>query len=190
MTTYMDVTENASTFPVRWRTRGWRYITSTPPKLLTMVLSSWWRAYLQVTFLCGKGHAWSRSLIRQHSFVAPRRPSLCGLGNRPANQSIEERLLHPTCLQTCFLFLKVVHCWIIMVSFLALLDFVSRATVVAQASVVHPSVNSGLSESATWIQAKFCGKLPTCHISRPFCFSFFFIFSSKFSNFYDFFCLR
>ncbi len=40
--------------------------------------------------------------------------------------------------------------------FLALLDFVSRATVMAQASVVRPSVvvNSSFSETAAWIQAK------------------------------------
>ncbi len=37
-----------------------------------------------------------------------------------------------------------------------LLDFVSRATVVAQVTVVCPSINSGFSETAAWIQAKFC----------------------------------
>ena len=67
--------------------------------------------------------------------------------------------------------------------FLALLDFVSRATVVAQASVVRPSVNSGFSETVAWIQAKFCGKLPIRHISGL---SFFFLFS-KVLNFYVFF---
>ncbi len=62
------------------------------------------------------------------------------------------------------------------ITFLALLDFVSRATVMAQASVVHPSVNSSFSETAAWVQTKFYGKLPIHHISRPF-FSFFKIFN-------------
>ncbi len=66
--------------------------------------------------------------------------------------------------------------------FLALLDFVSRATVMAQASVICPFVNSGFSETAAWIQTKFCGQLHIHYISRP-CFSFrkifnFHIFSS------------
>ena len=46
----------------------------------------------------------------------------------------------------------------------------------------HPmSTNSGFSETAAWIQAKFCGKLPLHHNSRLF------LFFSKFSLFYDFF---
>ena len=40
---------------------------------------------------------------------------------------------------------------------LSLLDFVNRATVMAQASSVRPSVNPSFSETAAWIQAKFCG---------------------------------
>ena len=64
---------------------------------------------------------------------------------------------------------------------LALFDFVSRATVVAQASV-RPSVNSGFREPAAQIQAKFCGQLPIHHISRHFFFQ-----NLQFSNFYDFF---
>ena len=39
---------------------------------------------------------------------------------------------------------------------LALLDFLSRVTYVAQASVC-PSINSGFSETAAWMQAKFHG---------------------------------
>ncbi len=62
--------------------------------------------------------------------------------------------------------------------FLALLDFVSRAT------VRRPSINSGFSETSAWIQAKFCGKLYLSTIS-PDCFFFFQNFS--FLNFYDFF---
>ncbi len=62
--------------------------------------------------------------------------------------------------------------------FLALLDFVSRATVMAQASV-RPSVNSSFSETAAWIQAKFYGKLPIHHISRPIFVCFFKIFIFK-----------
>ena len=53
------------------------------------------------------------------------------------------------------------------ISILALLDFVSRATVVVQASVVclsavHPSVcKLSFSETAAWIQAKVCGVDPS-----------------------------
>ncbi len=67
---------------------------------------------------------------------------------------------------------------------LALLDFVSRATVMAQASGVRPSVNSSFSETAAWIPTKFYGKLPIHHISRPF---FCFFQNFTFSNFYEFF---
>ncbi len=42
-----------------------------------------------------------------------------------------------------------------------------------------PSVKSGFSETAAWIQTKFYGKLPIQHISRP-CFCFFKIFSFQF----------
>ncbi len=58
--------------------------------------------------------------------------------------------------------------------FLAVLDFVSKATVMAQASVDCLSVlyiqmiYSGFSETAAGIQVKFCGQLPIHHISRPF----------------------
>ncbi len=56
--------------------------------------------------------------------------------------------------------------WWCGILFLALLDFVRRATVVAQASVVRClSVNSGFSETAAWIQAKFCGKLLIRHLT-------------------------
>ncbi len=58
---------------------------------------------------------------------------------------------------------------------LAQLDFVSGATVMAQASVVRPSpvrpsVNSGFSKTAAWIQAKFCGKLTIRHTPDVFFF--------------------
>ncbi len=43
-------------------------------------------------------------------------------------------------------------------AFLALLDFDSKATVVAQASVIRPSVNSGFSETTAQIQATLYGK--------------------------------
>ncbi len=36
------------------------------------------------------------------------------------------------------------------------------------AGIRHPSVNSGFSETAAWIQAKFCRKLLIRQISRPF----------------------
>ena len=49
-------------------------------------------------------------------------------------------------------------------------------------SVSPSSVNLGFSETAAWIQAKFYGKLPMHHISRPF-----FLLSKFSSNFYDFF---
>ena len=63
-----------------------------------------------------------------------------------------------------------------------MLDFVSRATVVARRA---SSVHSGFSETALWIQVKFYGKLPTyiCYISRPFFFSKFFNFLRTFAIF-------
>ncbi len=70
--------------------------------------------------------------------------------------------------------------------FLALFDFISRATVVSQVSVVRPwSVNSGFSETTAWIQVKFYGQLPVLPISIRFLNVFF----SEFQifNFYDFF---
>ncbi len=89
------------------------------------------------------------------------------------------------------------HTSALQYGFLALLDFVSRATVMAQASVVRPSVrrpsvNSSFSETAAWIQTKFYGQLPIHHISRPFffVFCFFKIFNFQifaFLIFYDFF---
>ncbi len=51
----------------------------------------------------------------------------------------------------------------------------ARAPVVC--SSVDPSVNSGFTEAPAWIQAKFCGKLPT--YSTPFI--------SFLKIFYDFF---
>ncbi len=89
----------------------------------------------------------------------------------------------PPYLQTTFLFYfsKFSNCY----GFVALLN---RAIVVAQASVVRPSsINSGFSETAAWIQAKFCGYLPLHHISRPL-FSFV-CHNFQFSNLYDFFFL-
>ncbi len=57
-----------------------------------------------------------------------------------------------------------------------MLDSVSRAAVVVQASVVRrTSIYSSFSEIAAWIQAKYFGKVPIRHISRLF-FSIFFIF--------------
>ncbi len=53
-------------------------------------------------------------------------------------------------------------------AFLALLHCISRATVMAPASVVRPSVNLSFSETAAWIRVKFYGKLHIRHISRPF----------------------
>ncbi len=71
---------------------------------------------------------------------------------------------------------------------LALLDFGSRATVVAQAFVVLPLSNSGFSESPAWIHAKIYRKLPIHHISRHF---FFFFQNFHFShNFHYFFFFR
>ncbi len=58
-------------------------------------------------------------------------------------------------------------------AFLSLLDCVSRANAVAQASVilrpsvVRPSIKRLLSETVKQINAKFCGKVATHHISRP-----------------------
>ncbi len=54
-------------------------------------------------------------------------------------------------------YIKKINC--ATVDFLALLDFVSRAAVVAQASVRRPSVVRKFifSETAVWIQAKFYG---------------------------------
>ena len=56
------------------------------------------------------------------------------------------------------------------VTVLALLDFVSRASVLAQASVVRPSsVNSGFSTTAFWIQAKFYGNYLAAIFPDHFC---------------------
>ncbi len=55
-------------------------------------------------------------------------------------------------------------------SFLALLDCVSRAIAVTQASfvVVHrPSIKCFFSEPVKQINAKFCRKVAVHHISRP-----------------------
>ena len=49
------------------------------------------------------------------------------------------------------------------------------------------SVNSGFSETAAWIQAKFCGKLPIRHISSFFLIFFFFLVDFLFSFFSIFF---
>ena len=60
--------------------------------------------------------------------------------------------------------------------FLALLDFVSMSYCHG-AGVRRPSVrNSCFSETAAWIQPKFCGQLPLYHISRSFFFLLFFFF--------------
>ncbi len=48
----------------------------------------------------------------------------------------------------------------------ALLDFVCSASVMAQASVVRPSVKSGFSETTAWTLAKFYGKPPIRHIPK------------------------
>ena len=53
--------------------------------------------------------------------------------------------------------------------FLALLDCVSRANAVVQASVVvviRPSIKHVFSETVKQINAKFCGKVAIHHISR------------------------
>ncbi len=72
--------------------------------------------------------------------------------------------------------------------FLALPDFVSRATVVAQASVFrHSSVNTVFSETASWIPAKFYDKLPISHIDLQ---TAFFVFQNfQCLHFYHFFSL-
>ncbi len=54
------------------------------------------------------------------------------------------------------------------ISFLALLDCVSRANAVARGAVVRPSVKRVFSETVKQIDAKFCGKVAIHHISRPF----------------------
>ncbi len=54
----------------------------------------------------------------------------------------------------------------------------SRGSSIRLRSSVRPSINSGFSETATCTQAKFYGKLPNRHISRPFIFFF-----PQFSNF-------
>ncbi len=56
---------------------------------------------------------------------------------------------------------------------------------IGRSSGYPSSVNSGFSETSTWIQTKFHGKLPICHISRKF-YSFFFQ-NCNFSNFHIFF---
>ena len=56
----------------------------------------------------------------------------------------------------------------IALNLLALLDCVSRANAVARESVVRcPSVKRIFSETVKQINAKFCGKVATHHISRP-----------------------
>ncbi len=70
--------------------------------------------------------------------------------------------------------------YIVLGSFLTPLRFVCRASLVAWVPVfchssihwpfVHPSFNSDFSETAAWIQATFCGKLPIDCIPRLFIF--------------------
>ncbi len=70
------------------------------------------------------------------------------------------------CFVSC---LSNVHVYALCKVFLALLDCVSRANAVAQASVVRrSSVKCVFSETVKQINAKFCGKVAIHHISRPF----------------------
>ncbi len=76
------------------------------------------------------------------------------------------------------------HVSIKFTSFLALLDFVSRATVVAQASVAcASSVNCGFSETVHGSRPNFVESYLSIISSE----SFSFIQNFHFSNFYDFF---
>ena len=102
------------------------------------------------------------------------------------NQGIPHSDPYIFIINLLFFFKQYANCFIMECFQLSLLDSVSRATVVAQASIVHPlSISSGFSETDAWIQAKFCGKLPICHISRHF----FSVFKSfDFQNFMIFFC--
>ncbi len=58
-------------------------------------------------------------------------------------------------------------------AFLALLNFVSRATIMAQCRRHPSSIRLSVHKlrflgNHAWTQAKFCGQLPVHHISRPF----------------------
>ena len=70
--------------------------------------------------------------------------------------------------------------------FLALLDFVSRATVMAQVPAIRrPSVNSDFSETTAWTEAKFCGKGTYPPNLQTFIFSFFKIYDFQIFTFFS-----